>query len=251
MEACAHDAPRPMASRHGFIAPRYAMLRVIVPPAARRRDVDDGRRAGYASATDRLPPTLTMDRRELLRAAGAATALALFPHDAAAIWSRVASRALPAPAAGLSDAELALVGAIADTILPRTDTPSATDVGVPAFVDVIVSERDEPDARAAFVAGLAAIDARANAAKSASFRDLSSDARADVIASIEALDDRHAEPARTYWRLKGLVVHGYFTSEVVSKRVLHVQIAPGRFDGSAPMPPRRAATNQPGGLVHD
>ena len=79
-----------------------------------------------------------MERRDLLKAFGAATALALLPHEALAAWTRVDSG--QPPSSGLSDAQLALVGAIADTILPRTDTPSATDVGVPAFVDVIVSE---------------------------------------------------------------------------------------------------------------
>ena len=79
-----------------------------------------------------------MQRRELLRAFGAATALALLPHEAVAAWARVATGLRPAD--GLTDAQLALVGAISDTILPRTDTPSATDVGVPAFVNVIVTE---------------------------------------------------------------------------------------------------------------
>ena len=36
--------------------------------------------------------------------------------------------------------ELELIRDLADTIIPRTDTPSATDVGVHHFVDVIVSE---------------------------------------------------------------------------------------------------------------
>ena len=77
-----------------------------------------------------------MERRDLLRALGAAGALALLPNETMAAWVRVASGARPAD--GLTDAQLALVGAIADTILPRTDTPSATDVGVPAFVNVVV-----------------------------------------------------------------------------------------------------------------
>src|SRR5580765_2018285 len=93
-----------------------------------------------------------MQRRELLRAFGAATALAFIPRDAMAVWARVASGVRPA--AGLTDAQLTLVGAIADTILPRTDSPSATDVRVPAFVDVIVSENYAAAERTSFLAGL-------------------------------------------------------------------------------------------------
>ena len=40
--------------------------------------------------------------------------------------------------------------------------------------------------------------------------------------------------ARGYWRLKGLVVHGYFTSERVQKEVLKNEIMPGRYVGDAP-----------------
>jgi len=156
-----------------------------------------------------------MDRRALLKSLAAAGTVILLPHDAFAAWERVASGL--APAEGLTDAQLARIGAIADAILPRTETPSATDVGVPAFVDVIVSENYSDDERAAFVAGLEQLDA----------------ARLD---EIEAMD-RRTEPARTYWRLKDLVVHGYFTSEPVMKDVLHDVVMPGKFDGAAPFPP--------------
>ena len=189
-----------------------------------------------------------MERRDLLRASGAAAALSFFgaPSDALAMWARVARGG--AILGGLSEQQLALIGAVADTILPRTDTPSATDVGVPAFVDVVVSENDSDEDRAAFVAGLDLIEARAKNAAGNAFAQLEPSARASVIESIEAEADRRAEPARTYWRLKGLIVHGYFTSEPVMKEVLKVEVMPGRFEGSAPMPVR--ASTPPGGGAH-
>ena len=156
-----------------------------------------------------------MDRRSLLKSLATAGAVALLPDaDAFAAWTRVASGARIAN--GLTTAQLAHIGAIADVILPRTETPSATDVGVPAFVDVIVSENYTDAERAAFVANLDSIDPHA-------------------LDTIEAAD-RRAEPQRTYWRLKGLVIHGYFTSERVMKDVLHYEVMPGRFEGSAAMP---------------
>ena len=184
-----------------------------------------------------------MDRRDLLRAFGAATALALLPRHTAEAWARVAEleQGLRPPGA-LTTAQLALVGAIADTLLPRTDSPGATDVGVPAFVDVIVSDNYDDTERATFAAGLDALDGLARSSAGASFAELAPDARGHVIAAIEGDTNRHTEPARTYWRLKGLIVHGYFTSEPVMKDVLHVQVLPGKFDGAAPMPLRHSAT---------
>ena len=175
-----------------------------------------------------------MDRRELLRALGAAGALALLPNQTTEAWARVAAGWRVT--GGLTDAQLALVGAVADTILPRTSSPSATDVGVPAFIDVVVAENYTDDERTAFMSGLDQIDARVRSATNRSFADLDGDSRAASIGSIESTADRRTEPMRTYWRLKGLILHGYFTSEAVMKRVLHTEIMPGRFDGAAPMP---------------
>lgn len=168
--------------------------------------------------------------------------MAMLPADARAAWKRVAAAAR---ANGFTPSQLALVGAIADTILPRTDSPSATDVAVPAFVDVVVSENYTDAERASFLAGLDAIDAQARSGAGASFVDLPPEQRADTLGAIEAMTDRRAEPARTYWRLKGLVIHGYFTAERVMKDVLHHEIMPGTYNGNAPMPPRRASVGGP------
>jgi len=81
-----------------------------------------------------------------------------------------------------------------------------------------------------------------------SFAQLEPAARASIIQSIEAESSRRVEPARTYWRLKGLVIHGYFTSEPVMKDVLKVEVMPGRFEGAAPMPVR--TSTPPGGGEH-
>ena len=177
-----------------------------------------------------------MKRRELLRALASAAALAAVPDKNLAAWSRVAS-GIPLQNA-LSPAHLALVRAIGDTIIPRTDTPSATDVDVHKFVDVIVNEYLTEAERVAALAGLDAIDARARTESSVTFAELSADKRSAMIDSFEK-GDRSAEPSQTYWRLKGLVVHGYFTSERVMTDVLKVTVMPGKFEGAAPVTIRR------------
>jgi hypothetical protein len=194
-----------------------------------------------------------MQRRDLLKTFAAATAVAFIPRDAMAVWARVASGLRPAD--GLTNAQLSLVGAIADTILPRTDSPSATDVAVPAFVDVVVSENYSDADRAAFVAGLTTLNTWSPAAPgspdttmqagrpSRSFVDLSSEERGAHLSALEHTPSRREEPMRTYWRLKGLIIHGYFTSERVSKEVLHVEVMPGRFEGSAPLATKAASSS--------
>jgi hypothetical protein len=182
-----------------------------------------------------------MQRRDLLKSFGAATALALLPHEAVAAWARVAAGFRPAN--GLTTAHLDLIGAIADTILPRTDSPGALDVGVPAFVDVIVSENYTDATRIAFVAGLDALETQLltvngialQGSNRMAFAALPAAEREAAIGAVEQIADRRTPATRAHWQLKGLIIHGYFTSERVQKELLKFEMMPGRFDGSAPM----------------
>ena len=182
----------------------------------------------------------------MLRALASAAALTVLPHKAAAAWERVASGLGPRLANGLNEAQMALVKAIADTIIPRTDTPSATDVGVHDFVNVIVAEQLSDSERTEALAGLDAIDASVRTANGSGFVDLNETARGAAIAALES-GARDAEPRKTYWALKGLIVHGYFTSERVMKDVLKTTVMPGRFEGAAPVQikPRQTGTPKP------
>ena len=175
-----------------------------------------------------------MERRDLLKAAGAAAAFVLMPRTAQAAWETVAAAPL-APPRVLIDDRSALVVSLADAIIPRTDTPGASDVNVSAFIDVIVAEYYSDEERTAFLAGLDAIVARIKSAGDPSFAAMSPDAQRLLLDSLDKPGDRQAPEARAWSRLKGLVVHGYFTSERVQKDVLKTVILPGRFDGNVPM----------------
>lgn len=172
-----------------------------------------------------------MNRRDLLRAtARAAAAAVLLPRAASAhmVWPRVGALTQPG-------VQASLMVAIADTILPRTDTPSASDVNVVGFVDVIVADSYSDSERREFLDGLVAIDALAVQMAGAPFAALTPTQRIPVMDALEQPVDRAAPYARSYARLKALVVHGYFTSERVQREVLELQIIPGRFDGAAPL----------------
>jgi hypothetical protein len=173
-----------------------------------------------------------VNRRDLLRTTGAATALFLLPGEADQAWARLLSGYRPQN--GLSSAQRSLVGAIADAIIPRTDTPGATDVGVTDWVDLIVAEYMGEGERSAFLGGLDAIDTRVQNERSVTFADLQPDTRNAVMGALDRPADRETPDARAYARLKQLVVHGYFTSERVQKDVLKTEIMPGRFEGNAP-----------------
>jgi hypothetical protein len=173
-----------------------------------------------------------MDRRDLLRAVGAAAALTMLPSTAEAAWSTLAAT----PGVGLrvlTASDAAAIGALADTWFPRTDTPSATDVGVVAWVDVVLAGYYSADEKKAFDDGMTAMDAlqRNGSLPGAPYSATACTAMFD---RLEKADRRADMAARGYWRLKGLILHGYFTSERVQKEVLKNEIMPGRYEGAAP-----------------
>ncbi len=190
-----------------------------------------------------------MHRRDLLRAAAAAAALSLVPHEAqaqaAAAWARLDAPLPSTPAiAGLTETQRAIVRTVADAIIPRTDTPSANDVNVLGWIEVVAADYYTDAERTALLSGLDAMDALAQQLVGQSLAGLTGANLAKVMDALDAPADRTTVAARGYSRLKGLVVHGYFTSERVQKDVLKTQIMPGVFDGAAAMPTKGAGRDE-------
>ena len=96
----------------------------------------------------------------------------------------------------LTPAELAWLKAVVDAIIPRTDTPGASDAGVPAYIDRRLAA--SPQMAAAFRAGMKAFDA------GATFPSLAAQQQLDLL-------NAHAEEPFVRM-LKGLTVDGYYSS---------------------------------------
>ncbi len=87
-----------------------------------------------------------MNRRELLKLISAATGTVMIGGLAGCV--REMSEAPPGP--GFSEADVTLLDEVAETILPRTDTPGAKDAGVGAFMKVFVTDCYTPEEQAIF-----------------------------------------------------------------------------------------------------
>jgi glucoside 3-dehydrogenase (cytochrome c) hitch-hiker subunit len=169
-------------------------------------------------------------------------AVALLPGTAAAGWRAVAAAATDASPRFLQPAQARLIAIVADAILPRTDTPSATDVGVLAWIDTIAADYFSDVQRTDFAAGIAAIDDHALSIAGARLASLPSGVVSGVLTSLDAAcgTKNLSAAEHGYVQLKDLVIHGYFTSEPVQKDILRVPIIPGRFDPSVPVTPSDA-----------
>jgi glucoside 3-dehydrogenase (cytochrome c) hitch-hiker subunit len=184
-----------------------------------------------------MPTTKKLDRRAAIHTLlKGGLALSLMPGFAETAWSAIAGDR-PAPSALNAD-QTQMIALIADTILPRSDTPGATDVGVPVWIDLVIAEYFSDARRAAFLADLNAIEQLALSQAGTRITALNGNALAKVVATLDAATgSKNPTPAeRGYVQLKELVIHGYFTSKPVQQDLLKVVIVPGRFDADVRIP---------------
>jgi gluconate 2-dehydrogenase gamma chain len=168
-------------------------------------------------------------RREAIRRAALAAGVML-----SAEWLSVVDAVRPAAqTTRLTAAQASLVGAIADRILPRTDTPGAIDVGVPAFIDLLYGEFMTPAEQKMLTDGLDGVEAAAKAARGTSFVSVPADGQDALLRSIAKAEEGREQGF--FHLIRSATVLGYFTSEQVGKNVLHYDPVPGRYEGCIPI----------------
>ena len=191
--------------------------------------------SGPASSASNAPATIS--RREAIRRAAMLVGVAISPSWLAAV-DRVRAAA---QSSYLTTAQLTLTRAVADRIIPRTDTPGASDVGVPAFIDRLYGEFMTADEQSLFVEGLDLIRRTAISVDPAGFEALAAD-RQDALLRDLADREQAAEeaagpgsPQSAFRQIRTSVILGYFTSEEVGRNVLHYDPIPGRYDACIPI----------------
>src|SRR5205814_9163892 len=129
----------------------------------------------------------------------------------------------------LSERQAELVAEVAEIMIPRTATPGAKDVGVPAFIDAMLKEAYPREDRERYLSGLEAFDAAARTAHGEGFVRLDAPQRLALVQRFHdatlAGGGAAGPQARTLQRpfilmTNELALLGFFTSRVGSTHVL-------------------------------
>jgi gluconate 2-dehydrogenase gamma chain len=203
-----------------------------------------------------------MNRREALRLLAAGITLPLLPGTLLAEMraARDVAGASPVPRT-LNPHQYATVKAMADAIIPRTETPGATDVGAADFIDLMLTEWYDTSDRDRFLGGLGDVDALSKEMFGKNFIDGSSPQQGEILALLgekmteeaQRSRDRAAEETGSssdskesfYPMLRRLTLTAYYTSEAGATQELHFEIIPDRHDECAEMPSPQGGSNRP------
>ena len=133
----------------------------------------------------------------------------------------------------LGTKHLAIASAVADRILPRTDTPGAVDVGVLTFIDLMYGEHMTAEEQEQFTNGLDGLEAASLGYYRRPYSRLNAD-RQEIV--LQAVAEAGRELGNPFFnQVKELTIVGYFTSEQVARNILRYEPNPGPYRGCIPM----------------
>ncbi len=135
--------------------------------------------------------------------------------------------------------------ALADIIIPATDTPGAAEAGVTEFVTALVDGWLEDDDRDRFLAGLDTVDQTARERFGADLADCTEEQKRQLVGEFDdelarLREDPDARPSRYFFHdVKRFTITAYFTSEA-GLEALGYRTTFRTFEGCAPLTPAEA-----------
>lgn len=172
-----------------------------------------------------------MDRRTALKNASLFLGYTLSAPAIMGIMSGCQPEVIPGfEPAFFAKEQLGILKALTDTIIPKTDTPSASEVGVVEFMDNLLAVAMKPKEQEVVKKGMMRL---AELAGDQPFDKHSAEKRMNILQQLEK-EASGAEGPRNeqfWYKVKGLIVTGYMLSEKIGTEHLAYDPNPGEYIG--------------------
>jgi hypothetical protein len=192
-----------------------------------------------------------MDRRTVLKnlalVIGGAVLLPSCMHDDGTSYVQLKHIQLDAGQQGL-------IADMCETIIPKTNTPGARDLNLPAFVLKMIDDCYGKKDQQAFLTGLGKFSEMVKAKYNSSFGDLAAKDREAVLTGIENSNKPKAGAAKApvrrpgpqkkldadpltafYWGVKQQTIFAYTTSQYFMTKLIFYDMIPGRYNVHYPV----------------
>lgn len=141
-----------------------------------------------------------------------------------------------APTSGVFDAaDMALIAALSETIIPETDTAGAIAAGVPATLQALATDWGDEAYQAYWLAGLENLRTGLKARGEDAFEALSPERRIAVLTAYDVSVFGGEIEDGFYRDFKNTVIQAYYMSEPGATEALAYEPVPGEWIGCVPL----------------
>lgn len=127
-----------------------------------------------------------------------------------------------------------VVSQIAEIYIPQTDTPGAKQIGVPAFIEQLVSQVYNEETKTRFMTGLDEFMKNVKESMGDEFAELEPEQQVEQVRIAHDADFKKS-PRPFIMTVKELTLLGFFTSEPGATEVLQYEAVPGAYYGCKPL----------------
>jgi hypothetical protein len=135
-----------------------------------------------------------------------------------------------------------LLAEVAETIIPKTDTPGAKDAKVEDFIVTMLNDCYKTADQQFALDGLKKIDAASEKQYKKPFVKISAEEKTALLTEIDKErvaynkrdNKKEGDPTHYFQTLKELTLLGYFTSEPGATKALRYVPVPGKYEGCIP-----------------
>ena len=166
---------------------------------------------------------------------GATTAAAVMSGCSEPVTKQIAAQGSTTENGNLlSEHQMTVLYSLCETILPKTDTPSAVEAGCHEFVPHQLQHCHSKQQQEDCIKIINTVDMRANKNFGKPFPLLQPQQQQQLLVDFESDNVSTDVEKGQFSFLKALIVFGYFTSEIGATQALNYQAVPGGFKGSIP-----------------
>ncbi len=135
----------------------------------------------------------------------------------------------------IDEDQQAMLAEVAETIIPKTDTPGAKDIQAHIFVLQMMNDCYKAGDREKFVKGMQQFEENVQKQYNKSFVQCSIPERQAILTAAEARKDAKDEARFFYTKLKELTLLAYTSSKYYLTNIQVYKLVPGKYISSVPV----------------
>ena len=178
-----------------------------------------------------------MERRELLKMVALATGGVVIGGEffLAGCKNKDAGTGM-----SFSQDDFAFLDEVAETIIPKTNTPGAKDAEVGKFMTVMVNDCYEEANQKIFHEGIKKLDEACNKMHGHSFMKADAAHRKELLTALDkeakeyVKNKKKDDPTHYFTQMKQLTLLGFFTSKPALTECFDYHAVPAKYDGAMP-----------------